>query len=246
MNPTNTTTREPAMPTPRKLLSTLAVVAIAASAALLPATPAAAATYEVDCYGNPEATGPVLNSPTIEITANGPTDPVAPGETFSLTDLTVTVEPSGSDGQDGFVTVLGQEIDLGSSLNNDDFQMQWGPMTIDLTAPTDLGVHDIEPEGNFHRIAPNGFNFYCPIEGDPFASVEVADIDPTPTTTTTTVPTNGDNGDDNGDGDDPDGDDNGDTDQDTEAELEAELEAETEALEAETALLVGATPRFTG
>lgn len=230
----------------RRMLSVAAVVVVAVGVAVFPASPAAAATYEVDCYRNPEGTGSVLNSPTFTITANGPASPVAPGEEFTLTDLVVTYSPSGSSGQQGFLTVLGQQIDLGLNFINDDGDGQWGPLSRTLTAPEEFGVYDIEPEGNFHRIAPNGFNFYCPITGDAFAEVVVADVSPTtvPPPPTTTVPDNDNgngpgpgngtgngNGNGNGNGVDPSG----------EVDDLDDLIGEADRL-----LAAQATPRFTG
>jgi hypothetical protein len=175
---------------------------------------AGAESYVMDC----QIAGSIPTQLDAIVTAEAPTSPVEGGATFTLPQLYVEFDPSiDSQFNDGTLTILGQQVALGTATTDGPDRAFWGPTDVELTAPTEGGTVDIAPEALsvVWQTPDAGLPISCefPAGAPAVASIEVV-VEPEPPDTTppttpgnppattppTTQPGAGDGGDGDGDG----------------------------------------------
>lgn len=164
-------------------------IGMATGAVLLLPAPAGAEDYQLDCT----IAGSLETQLAGTVTAGSPESPVPAGETFTLPDLYVEIDPSvESEFRDGTLGILGQQVPLGEASQDGPERLFWGPQDVELTAPGAAGTHEIAPETlTVTWVTPEvPLPISCQFPaGAPLATVEVVPgEEPPPSTTPTTAP----------------------------------------------------------
>jgi hypothetical protein len=152
---------------------------------------AGAESYVMDC----QIAGTIPTQLDAMVTAGAPASPVEGGESFTLPQLYVEFDPSiDAEFTDGTLTILGQQVALGTATTDGPDRAFWGPTDVELTAPTEGGTFDIAPEALsvVWQTPDAGLPISCdfPAGAPAVASIEVVIEPEPPGTTPTTTPGN--------------------------------------------------------